>query len=270
MSAPPVAANPLRDPAPSEVPLRHAPLICVLAQVKFSEVLSVELPEVVAKFQAAIAHTYPVLSRETGINITVVAPGMPVQPKPVTHWRFTDAPTDWQWRITLTSQFLTLEVRRYTSRSEFFERLEMVLEALQLHIKPALVMRLGVRYINRIVGQELSDVAQLVRPEIAGVVGTNMVEYVSANPSEAMFKLNSENMGARWGLLPANAVIDASIIEPVAERCFMLDLDVFDETPTPFDASATAARGKAFAQRSYAFFRWAVTDEFLRRYGGRP
>ena len=118
--------------------LEHAPLVCVLAQVKFSEVLSVELPEVVAKFQAAIAGSYGVLLREAAVKIAVPAQGGVVQQQLMTHWRFTDSATDWQWRVTLTSQFLTLEVRRYTSRSEFFERLQMVLEAVQLHIKPQL------------------------------------------------------------------------------------------------------------------------------------
>lgn len=265
----PASLHPLRDPPPAEVPLKHAPLVRVVAQVKFSEVLSVELPEVVAKFQIALLSSYPVLTRESGLNFPPAMPGAIVTPKPMTHWRFTDAAPEWQWRVTLTSEFLSLEVNRYTSRSEFFERLEMVLDALQLHVKPTLMTRLGVRYVNRIVGQELADVAQLVRTEIAGVVGT-LADYVKGGGSETLFIMDTQRMVARWGLVPPNAVLDPTIYEPIVERSFVLDLDVYDESPAPFDAAGIAARGKQFAQRSYAFFRWAVTDEFLRRYGGQP
>jgi uncharacterized protein (TIGR04255 family) len=261
--------NPLIDPPPEEVPLTRAPLVRVLAQVKFAEVLNVENPEIVAQFQTAIAATYGVLSREAGIQVVVPLQVGIQQHRPMTHWRFADRATEWQWRVTLTSQFVTLEVMRYTSRSEFFARLESVLEAVQLHIKPQTMIRLGVRYVNRITGQELEDAAALVRPEIAGVVGTNMAGMVSMTVSETVFAMDTQRMAARWGLIPANTTVDPSI-EPIPERCFMIDLDVFDETPSNFDSNAIAARGKQFARRSYSFFRWAVTPEFLHRFGGAP
>ena len=36
------------------------------------------------------------------------------------------------------------------------------------------------------------------------------------------------------------------------------------------DVDATVAQARSFAERIYSIFRWAVTDEFLRRYGGQP
>ena len=259
-------ANPLTDPSPSEVPLKNAPLVRVIAQVKFAEMLSVENPEVVARFQEAISRTYTALTRETGINIIGPFPGIQ-SPHPMTHWRFADHAVNWQWRASLTSQFVTLEVVNYTSRREFFERLETLLEAVAAYIKPTIVVRLGVRYINRITGQELQDASLLVRPEIAGVVGTNMATSVNLSVSETVFEIGTQRMTARWGMLPANVTMDPAAIEPIQERCFLLDLDVFEEAAASFDAHEIAMRGRQFAQRSYTFFRWAVTDEFLRRFG---
>lgn len=266
MNHPPASVNPLTDSPPTEVPLTNAPLVRVIAQVKFSEVLGVENPEFVARFQDAICRTYGILSRETGVSLGGPLPGMPLQ-HPTTHWRFADKAANWQWRVSLTSQFVTLEVVRYTSRQEFFDRLETLLEAVELHVKPAMVIRLGVRYINRITGQELEDARLLVRPEIAGVVGTNMASAVTLSVSETVFAIGDQRMTARWGMLPANMTVDPSAIEPINERCFLLDLDVFDENPAPFDAHEVALKGKQFAQRSYTFFRWAMTNEFLRRFG---
>ena len=258
--------NPLTEAPPNEVPLRSAPLVRVIAQVKFSEVLGVENPELVARFQDEISRTYSVLSREVGLGIVAPFPGMQSQ-HPITHWRFADHPSEWGWRVSLTSQFVTLEAVKYTNRKDFFERLETLLEAVERHIKPAMVIRLGIRYINRITGRELEDASDLVRPEIAGVVGTDMASSVHLSVSETMFEIGSQKMTARWGMLPPNMTVDPTAIAPIDERCFLLDLDVFDETPSSFDAHKVAQSGKQFAERSYTFFRWAVTDEFLRRFG---
>lgn len=52
--------NPLIDPPPPEVPLKSAPLIRVIAQVRFPPILSIEKQEFVASFQEAIRDKYPI------------------------------------------------------------------------------------------------------------------------------------------------------------------------------------------------------------------
>lgn len=258
--------NPLCGPAPAQVPLSNAPLVRVIAQIKFSEVLGVESPELVAAFQDAISYSYGSLTRESGFNFQKPGIGMH-QMHPMTHWRFSDHPTDWQWRVTLTSQFVTLESTQYTNRDDFFQRLQVILEAVEQYIKPAMMIRLGIRYVNRIIGKELQDVSLLVRPEIAGVVGTSMVDSVHLSVSETVFDLDGKKMTARWGMVPPSVTVDPSSILPIDEPCFLIDLDVFDETAIGFHPSEITKKAKLFAERSYAFFRWAVTDEFLRRFG---
>lgn len=268
-------ATPLSAPSPAEVPLDNAPLARVIAQVRFSEVLAIETAETASKFQAAIGHTYGVLTREQGFSgqllISPMQMGMPIQPRAMTHWRFTDRPAEWQWRVTLTSQFLTLEVSRYTSRTEFFQRFEMLLEALQVLVKPAMTLRLGVRYINQVKGKELDDIAQLVHPQVAGLLVTDMADQVSHIQSETLLSVPQEacQIAMRSGLIPKDAIVEG-LDRPLNEEWFLLDFDVFDDKAKGFDAQQTAVRAKAFAQRSYGLFRWAVTDEFLRRFGGQP
>lgn len=43
---------------------------------------------------------------------------------------------------------------------------------------------------------------------------------------------------------------------------------MFTASPRPFSVDQLAESAGRFAERLYTFFRWAVTDEFLRRYGG--
>jgi uncharacterized protein (TIGR04255 family) len=49
----------------------------------------------------------------------------------------------------------------------------------------------------------------------------------------------------------------------------MLDVDVFSEQPgQPFSTDRVIEETRRGAEHAYAFFRWAVLDEFLRRFGG--
>jgi len=36
------------------------------------------------------------------------------------------------------------------------------------------------------------------------------------------------------------------------------------------DVAVVIQQTRAFAERIYGIFRWAVSDEFLRKYGGQP
>jgi uncharacterized protein (TIGR04255 family) len=73
---------------------------------------------------------------------------------------------------------------------------------------------------------------------------------------------------ARWGLLPANTTIDPTAVEPIAEPSWILDLDMSRSQTREFKVEVLMSEAQHFAKRLYTFFRWAVTDEFLRRFGG--
>ena len=75
---------------------------------------------------------------------------------------------------------------------------------------------------------------------------------------------------ARWGCLPPGATVDPSAIEPAKEKSWILDLDMFSTTPVPFAVDRVVAEAQRYAERIYTVFRWAVTDDFLARYGGTP
>ncbi len=259
--------DPLTSAPPAEVPLKNAPLVRVIAQIRFPEILAVENREFVAPFQEAIRKTYPVLRSERTQNV-LLGPNGITQPKPHTAWRFSDA--DENWRVSLAPDFLALETTKYTNRSDFFRRLASVVEALNQHVDPKLVDRLGVRYIDRITGEALDDIARLVRPEVRGIIGAIASQHAVQALSESLFEVKDARFLARWGQLPANATIDPAAIEPAKEKSWILDLDMFTTTRMPCVADDIVARAQQFAERIYTMFRWAVTDDFLRHYGGTP
>lgn len=261
--------DPLIAAPPPEVPLPEAPLVRVIAQVRFTPILSVEKREFIAPFQEVIRGTYPILRQEQTRGLMLGPQGVaPLQGQVV--WRFSDV--ERAWRVSLATDFLALETTSYSSRSDFLARLKVVVEAVQEHIKPNVVQRQGLRYIDRVTGQTLEEIDGLVRPEVLGIAGTALASQARLTISETIFDLpNSKaQLLARWGRVPEGTTVDPAAIEPIDEPSWVLDVDMYSSEQRPFASDQVLADAGGFAERLYTFFRWAVTDEFLRRFGGQP
>jgi hypothetical protein len=113
---------------------------------------------------------------------------------------------------------------------------------------------LGVRCIDRITGPEVDAIANLVRPEVRGIVGTSVATQAVHAISESLFDLTDARMLARWGCLPPGLTVDPSAIEPAAEKSWILDLDMFSVAPMPFAVDRVISE----AQR---YFFWFVREE---------
>lgn len=262
-----VETNPLIAQPPDEVPLKEAPLIRVVAQVRFPANLFIEQSSFVAPFQEAIREKYPILQPEQIRSLVIGTQGV-TQTEPKIVWRFADLQNN--WRVSLANNYVALETTSYLSRDDFLKRLENVLAALNVHIKPQIVERFGLRYIDRLVYQNTKELSKLVRHEVAGIVATEVGEYLHQTISESVFNLpeGQAQMFARWGIIPANATIDPAAVEPINQPSWVLDLDMSVSVQRTFSVEALMSEAQQFAQRIYTFFRWTVTDDFLRHFGG--
>jgi uncharacterized protein (TIGR04255 family) len=256
-------------PSVQEVPLTRAPLANVIAQVRFPAVMKIEADSgFVATFQESIRKDYPILRPERQLGV-MIGPGG-VQPQDAgTVWRFETKDPD-AWQVTLAPTFVSLSAKRYTRRSDLLARLTVVLHALEAWLSPNVCDRIGVRYVDRIAGDQLARLSTLVRSEVLGVGGDaealGNVEVVHAL-SDTLFQLDdSSQLRGRWGRLPAGATYDPGI-EPAREPSWVLDLDHYTSQPEDFDHAAISKKVGEFCDHIYTFFRWAVTDAFLDEYG---
>ena len=266
------AYTPLAGPPPPEVPLSDPPLVRVIAQVRFPLIASLEKRESVASFQEAIREYYPVLRPEDQRSVVLGSQGV-VDTRSNSLWRFNEVTG--AWRVTMAPDFLALETTKYTSRIDFMERLRLVLGALREHVDPKVLDRLGVRYIDRVSGENVSALPRLVRPEVAGILGSPLSERAHHAVSEHVFVLpgNAGQITARWGLLAPQSTTDPGALDAIDEPSWILDVDAyqsFQPRSRRLDVDSVVEQARGFAERIYAIFRWAVTDEFLRRYGGEP
>ena len=178
---------------------------------------------------------------------------------------WTHAPTrhgaSWEasgpWRVTLAPDFLALDTTRYSSRDDFMRRLEVVLQSLKDHVDPKVVDRLGVRYIDQVAGQNLTDLPQLVRPEVAGILGSPLAEHARHAISENVFVLPEDEgqVTVRWGLLPAQSTVDPGGLDPIDEPSWILDTDAFQSFPAgsrELSVNSVVEQARGFAERIYS------------------
>jgi uncharacterized protein (TIGR04255 family) len=265
-----VIEDPFGPPVP-EVPLPHAPLVHVIAQVRFPPVLTIEEGgSFLGPFQEALRHEYPVLRPEAQVGV-VVGPQGPLKQQQQTVWWFLQA--EGPWRVGLANDFVALSADRYTNRAEFLARFADVLRALDQWLQPKQLTRLGVRYVSRVRDDALlGRLGELVRPEVLGPAAVETGDaHVQRRHSIADVEYAGEDgsaLHARWGVLPALATMDPAL-PPIDVPSFVLDVDVYRLGPESFSPVTVRDAAADYCARQYRFFRWAVTDEYLRAFGGQ-
>ena len=269
LNIPPFGDDPL-----DEVPLDSAPLVAVIAQVRFPPVASIADQAFIGPFQEELRPSYPVLRPEREVRVVITPDGAVQAPETNNNvvWRFVDL--DENWKVSLAPSFLSLDVGEYTNRKEFMARFRVALQALENHIKPQVLDRLGVRYVDRLeLTDDLPALDELVRPEVLGVAVQDLggVTDVSRSISDTEVHASDGVMRARWGVLPANTALDPFHGEPSTRPSWLLDLDMYTaDGSRPFALAEVAGLAESFAEHIYRVFRWAVSNELLQHFGGNP
>lgn len=253
--------------ASERVHLQRDPLVRVVAQIQFSPVLSVRDRDFIASFQEAIRKHYPLVEKDVQQQVGHDDQGA-LEVSESVIWRFQDVSDTWQ--VSLSEAFVSLDCDDYSDRIDFRDRLSFALDAVDAHIRPVLATRVGVRYTNRFRGQDYERLRDFVRPELLGLMGRDLPDGKLLNQlTQAEFATSGINLVGRWGSIPPNTTPDSSI-KAINEQSWLLDLDAFVESVTPFDAACCALDAREYAAVVYNFFRWAVSDDFLLTHGAPP
>lgn len=263
-------STPFGDPVP-EVPLAAAPLIAVIAQVRFPPVVSIAREEFIGPFQERIRANYPVLREDREVNVLLTPQGVQSTGDAAPVWRFLDQAERPQWKVSLASSFVALDTSRYTNRADFLARFGAVLAALTETIRPSVCDRIGIRYVDRLVLDDSDvDLASLVRPEVLGMseVDPGLAAALVHSVSDTEFRLSDATLRGRWGRIPASTQLDPFHGDVVDAPSWILDLDMYETNIGDFTVDELMLRAATYAERIYRFFRWAVQPDFLRRHGG--
>jgi uncharacterized protein (TIGR04255 family) len=241
--------------------------------MKFPINARIDTTEGVTGFQEALRDSYPVMRQEQQQLTIALPPGLPpglqVGATSGSLWRL--SAIDEGWTVVLARDFVAIETSIYTSRDDFLSRFTEVMEALtSADLAPTVIDRMGVRYIDRIEGEDmLRDLPLLVRTEVLGVgdVGLPSGSEMVASASQTHLRIEGMDIRASWGLLPPNAVMLPGL-DGVDVKSWVFDVDVYAERTKPFSVEGAVQDAEIATDHAYRLFRWAVTDEFLRQHGG--
>lgn len=259
---------PLYGPPPNEVPLEHAPLVKVLSQVMFPQLMKIKEGKDLSEFQELIRDDYPFLERDEVDNRTIefAADIAKVRTEQSVIWRFFD--TERKWRVSLAPNFIALEADAYSSRKDMLQRLKKLVSATETVYDPKIATRLGMRYIDQIRDDAYDQISSFVRSEILGVFDITELDRLEEGMTEAKFRADEGMLMMRCVHLPAGATFDPSLVKPIGSKSWVLDLDLSTGGTTKFATDEIQDKMTEFSERLYSAFRWLVTDEFLRHYGG--
>lgn len=259
--------SPLGGGPPVEIPLKMAPLERVIAQVQFTQIIDIDNPVLIGPFQNIIRSEYPHLNiaNEQVIQIQQGPMGQSVTPRQRPVYSFHDAERN--WRITLTSESVALDVKKYTSRNDFLNRWTEILEAAEKQFSPY-VVGMGMRYIDRIKNPEFSKVNDLIQKDYLGPLFPKFANQVEHMISETVLRAEEGKLLLRLGKLPRGGTFDPNVLEPIDSESFIVDIDVSQGIQMKFELVELDKMFRKYAERAYTVFRDIVTDEFDRVYSG--
>ena len=253
-----------------EVHLPRAPLVKVLTQVQFSRTPSLVSDETEVAMADVLAR-YPirrqVLAAGVAFSLGVAAnQPMPFPQSPSIVRLFSDPAGAWQ--VTLSETSVALESFRYESRDDFCDRAQEVFTAVAELSRPPVVDRIGLRYIDRLTGEDLGRLNAYIAPELCVLYGALGEELgLEHSVSDSVIRIgDNERMQVRSGLLPPNGSFDPAL-PPLGEPSWLLDLDVFTvQGGIEFQPTDMGDRLRRYADHAYAFFRFATTDLFQEEF----
>lgn len=195
---------------------KNNPLVEVICQFRYPVVLRIVSVEPV-DFQDKIRKEFPYFRENISSKVNLpsnIAQSLPqnileaIGDEPIKSYQFTSS--DETQTLSLTRDFLALTTNKYIGWEDFWEKMELSIQAFNSIYSPAFVSRVGLRYQNVIrlssLGLKGTDWAELINPILAGFLTTDF-NNEDVEDTTHMTLLNLENnmkVRIRYGLAKAN------------------------------------------------------------------
>lgn len=248
-------------PPAERVELRKHAIEVAVAEVRFSGANLLE-PTVGLDLQSSAANAgldLPVLqpAQRQDVEVTLTAQG-PAS-STVVHGGWLLASQDGTLTVNVLPDVLVIQSTGYTRfRESLGVPLSVLLPALQERLSPALIHRVGLRYVNRLTDAEAVN-PQAWRGRIAdsllGVLADDDYGTVTATQQQIEFALEP-SVGA---LLRHGAFRDPGVRSAYS---YLLDVDVFSTSTSHFDPDACIGIARRLNRSALSMFQRAVLSEY--------
>jgi uncharacterized protein (TIGR04255 family) len=240
--------------------LAFPPLIVTLAQVRFEE--RAELAE--ASVATALRGRFAAhgLTSATQVHVQQFVVGASEagasaesSSKVAAGWQF-KAPDD-AVVVTVLRDQVSLEVKKYPGWDEFVSTWRSCIEGVLEIVKPELVTRLGLRYVNRVTPRASTSAEQwhaegLVDAAFLGPSsGSPLSRFVTATEGRAALKFPDG----------AQAMVHHGVVAEDEAQVFVLDIDCFSTLADEFSVDGLSERLRALNDHSLEVFQEVVKEE---------
>lgn len=264
-----ILSTPFGDEPLAEIHLASAPLVRVIAQLRFPQLASMADDTVAHAFAKKVSGDYPLFEEAREVSLLIAGATISQQEQMTSQvWRLQTA--DGNWLVTLGRSSLSLEALAYAGRRDFCDRLVQLADTFISKAAPPRFDRFGIRYINRVTNAEtIADLPKLIRSEMMGTATLRLPDDVTIHHSllEAQFDQGPHTMLVRCGVLPADATIDLAV-PATGLPSWILDIDSAISGADVVVADKISSLAADLAERAYRFFRYAVNRDFLKAFEG--
>lgn len=251
--------------------LHRAPLIYVVAQVIFSEVVAIE--KYVPEIQESLRHKgFPRFLRGQVQEIAFQPDG---SPKFSMRDRFEFQNKEGSLGIVLQTKSVAVQTNSYSTYEIFEEQIKTALMVVHRVVNIGLSERLGLRYVNLIrlgSGEKWSD---YLNPGVLGLDANSVGVSHWNSRSEFVGPTNVGNLAVRCSQsgqpIPPDLVISGTLSNPPTlapgEIGTTLDFDHYVEKSSDFKVSAVISTFEQLHEKLDVVFATAVTPQALFKWG---
>ncbi|MCM2427545.1 TIGR04255 family protein [Streptomyces sp. RKAG337] len=238
------------------VPLTEAPLGLVAAQVHFEDLGDVVRSDARAMQKALGLSRWPDLQAHQIITGVVGPTGIGQNP-PRPAWQIKSK--DGQNAIALYPDSVALETSVYPGWTGYRESLSALLRAVDRAFSPQQSRRLGLRFVNQVeLPSKYNDWDKLIPAELLGAASSSgkFAGGVEATEQRVVLRI-SQNVRCLFR--------HGTFSDPVGKTMYVLDYDIFRETPADYDVSGILEEADTLHQSVYDLFRATITDELFEQ-----
>lgn len=253
----------------NDAPLARSPIVSVVWQLRFEDHPTLAAPQTVLRFQELLGgpeqFSLTMLPR-IQLSVQATGPAAENSPKPATGatgggWRLSAAGAS--WHISAESGSLAVETTRYgTWEKDFSPRLQRVLDTLNDVGTPIIESRLGLRYINVLIGSAVGKAPMSTASELTGLVAPWLLGPL--NESRLQDSVQASQGRTVFAFEQANAILNHGVISTeTRELGYLIDIDVFREGGRALQIEDVITKSAALHVVALGLFQASLTPEAL-------
>ncbi len=259
--------------------LINSPLTYALAQIKFSNIESIE--NYIPELQEDIRGEFPFFNK-IKVDTVQIQPHISPIASSITLWHFMDKES--VLGILLDTNSITIHTSKYINFTNLAEKFKNVLISFNKRLKIAMCTRIGLRYVNVIT----SELSESIKPEL---LGFNTKSNPDVYPNKFLAKtevtqesnlgiiniksLHFGNIDIMRGMTNLHVTPELSQMSQFlsfehhskpTEESLILDIDHYQNRNTEFSIEEVIAQMSNLQEVIYKTFCLAITDKAIKKW----